>query len=211
MISLKRKIELEAIILIIIVAVASMLFVKYRDTHQPQFTLAPNISPMQVPKKVIASKITTSIQISPDGIKNVIMKMTQNSDKTTIYDFSISDANGQNEQHIFTQTLNSGEMMIPFNTWSPNNQYFFIQQNIAESKSIFVFKADGSEFAPDVSYLDATDAFKKADTGNNFAEATGWASDTLIIINTTKQDLTKGPSYWFEVPSKVIIQLSTEF
>jgi hypothetical protein len=212
MISLKQKIELEAIVLVIIVAVASIFFVTYKDTHQPQFTISPNISPMKVPERLIAPKITISSQISPDGTRKVIMKITENADKTTHYDFSTADVDGQNEQHVFTQTLDSSQSMtISFNAWSPDNNYFFVQQNSGDRKNIFVFKTSGAEFAPGKIYLDATDAFKKANTGYNFGEATGWASETLIIINTTKTDNTKGPSYWFEVPDKAIIQLSTEF
>lgn len=209
--TLKRKLELEAIVLVIIAVVVSAVVVVYRNIFQSQFSIAPDAPVAQVSVKVVAPKITTSSQISPDGTKTVIMEATQSADMTT-YNISTVDEDNQSEILVFTQTLKpSDTMTIPFNTWSPNDKYFFVQQKVDDNKSIFVFKADGAEFEPGVTYLDVTDLFKKADTGNNFSEATGWASDTLIIINTIMSDNTKGPSYWFEVPSKAIIRLSSEF
>ena len=212
MISLKHQIELEAIFLVMIVAVASISFVMYKNNYRPQFNVSLNTPVVSVVADVPPSKATISSQISPDGTKKVIMKVTQNTDNTKTYDFSVVDVNSSSEQHIFTQILDSlGSMTIPFNTWSPDDQYFFIQQNTKSNKSVFVFKATGTQFAGGEIYLDVTDSFKKANTENNFSEATGWASESLIIINTLKQNSTKGSSYWLEVPSRAIIQLSTEF
>lgn len=208
-----RQIELESIFLITIVAAASLFFVVQRNNnYQPQFSVASAIPAMSAPTEVITSKIAISSQISPDGTKKVAMKVTQNPDNTSTYDFSTMDRNGANEKPIFTKTLDSSKSMtIPFNTWSPDNKYFFIQENAGDNKSVFAFQASGAAFSDGELYFDVTDLFKKRNTGNNFGEATGWASESLIIINTTKEDNTKGPSYWFELPSKAILILATEF
>lgn len=212
MITVRRQIELETIFLIAITAGVSMFFVTYRNNYQPEFNIVSGIPSQAIETKVVSSKMTVSSQISPDGTKKLIMKKTENQDKSMTYDFSTADEDGANEKLIYTKVFDSsGNMTIPFNTWSPDNQYFFIQEGVGGNKSIFVFKANGDQFAEGEIYLDAADLFKNRDTGNNFDEATGWASETLIIINTEKPDGTKGPSYWFEVPSKAIIQLSTEF
>lgn len=212
MVITRRQIELETIFLVTLAAGISLFFVVRKNNYQPQFSIASGVPSMSIQAEVVSPKITVSSQISPDGTKKVIMKVTENSDNTKTYDFSTADENGANEQHVFTKILNLGESMsIPFNTWSPDDKYFFIQENLAGDKSAFVFKATGEPFVGTEKYLDATDSFSKANTGNNFDIATGWASETLIIINTKKPDGEKGFSYWFEVPSKAIIQLSTEF
>ena len=212
MVITRRQIELETFLLISIVVVGSLYFAIQKNNHQPQFSFASGISPVSAPAEIISPKITVAQQISPDGEKKVIMKVTENSDNTKTHDLSTADENGANEKFVFTKILDSSKnMSIPFNTWSPDDNYFFIQENAGENKSIFVFKATGESFSDTEKYFDAADIFTQKDTGNNFAEATGWASGTLIIINTTKPDDTKGFSYWFEVPSKAIIQLSTEF
>ena len=203
-----RKVELESIFLISIVAAVSMFFVVQRN-NQGVFngSMAIN-SPISKP----APEETTFSQISPNGEKTVIMKVTQNSDDTKTYDFSTVYENSQDEQHVFTKTLDlSKSMTLPFNTFSSDNKYFFIQENAVGTNSIFAFKTSGEAFSDTEKYLDVIDLFNQKNTGNEFYEATGWASESLIIINTTKKDSTKGPSYWFEVPSKAIIQLSTEF
>lgn len=213
MITVRRQLELESVLLLTMTAAVSLFFVIQRNnSYQPQFSLASGVPSVSIQAEVVSPKVTVSSQISPDGAKKLIMKVTENNDNTKTYDFSVSDENGSNEQFIFTKILDSANSMtIPFNTWSPDNKYFFIQQDTGDIKGVFAFKATGATFANGETFLDVTDLFAKAATGNNFGEATGWASETLIIINTVKSDNTKGPSYWFEIPSKAIIQLSTEF
>lgn len=212
MFTLRRQIELETVFLITICAGISMFFVTQKNNFQPQFSIASNEPQIQIPAEVVTPKITVFSQISPDGKEKVIMKVTENNDGTKTYAFSTADRDGNNEKIIFIKTNDlQKDMTIPFNTWSPDNKYFFIQENSASGKSIFVFSATGAQFANGEVYLDVTDLFAKTNTGNNFNQATGWASESLIIINTTRENNTEGPSYWFEVPSKAIIQLSTKF
>ena len=202
-----RQIELESIFLISIVAASSLFFVVQRNNQFNVPVVSIN-SPLVTP----APEQSVFSQISPDGTREVIMKIVQNKDDTQTYSFYTTDDLGINEQLIFSKTLDmTKNMTIPYNTWSPNNQYFFIEENTASGKNIFAFKASGEEFSQEEKYFDVTDLFRKKNTGNNFSEATGWASESLIIINTTKEDGKKGSSYWFELPSKAIIQLATEF
>lgn len=213
MLTLKRQLELETIFLLMIGAAISIFFVVYKNNYQPQFSMASN-TPMSspTPEATTNPKITFFSQISPDGTKKVIMKKTETQDNMVTYSFSTVNENDSNEKLIFTEKVDSSSSMdIPFNTWSPDDKYFFIEKNVGGIKSAFAFKATGEQFSGTEAYLDVTDIFAKQNTGNNFSEATGWASETLIIINTVKADNTKGLSYWFEVPGKAIIPLSTEF
>lgn len=211
MITVRRQLELETIFLIAMTAAVSLFFVAYRNNNfRTQFNIVSSIP--SAPAEAVTPEITVSSQISPDGTKKVIMKTTQNTDNTKTYELLTSDENGANEQYIFTKILNSSDSMtIPFNTWSPDDKYFFIQGNIGGSKKVLVFSAVGIPFSENEPYFEAVSLFAQKNTGNNFDEATGWASETLIILNTKKPDGSKGFSYWFEVPSKAIIQLSTEF
>lgn len=210
--TIRHQIELESIFLLTAVAAVSLFMVVQRNNYQPQFTLASGLPSISAQAEVIVPKITIFSQISPDGLKKVIMKVTENNDNTKTYNITTADENGTNEQFVFTKTLDmSGSMTIPFNTWSPDDKYFFIQEDMETNKSILVFKASGEPFSETEKYFDATDILLKRETGDQFAIATGWASESLIIINTTKPDGSRGSSYWFEVPSKAIFQLSTDF
>ena len=211
--TITKKIELESIFLISLAAIGSLYFVVQRN-NQGQFNFASGIhinsplalNPTKAPRQNIFS------QISPDGTKKVIMEITQNSDNTQTYTFFVSDDSELNKKFIFEKNLDdSRKISIPFNTFSSDNKYFFIQESLGNTKSIYSFKVSGESFSETEKYIDVTDLFAKKNTGNNFSEATGWASESLILINTTKPDGSKGPSYWFEVPSKAIIQLSTKF
>lgn len=148
---------------------------------------------------------------SSDASKKVILKTMQNKDETKSVTLSTGDSVSGEQQVVFDVTLEKGKsIIIPYNTWSPDNKYFFIQVSTPVGTEIMVFNAKGEPFAGGENYLDLTGLFRKQQTGNNFSEATGWASETLIIVNAATKDNIK-VSYWFEVPSKVIIQLSTVF
>lgn len=213
MITVRRQLELETIFLITITAVASLFFLAYRNNNsQSNFNIVSGIPSMSVPAEAVSPEITVSSQISPDGTRKVTMRVTENNNGTKIYEFLTADENNSGEKLIFTKTLDSlSSMSVPFNSWSPDNKYFFVRQNIGGSKGVLVFSGLGTPLTATESYFEAVEAFNQKNTGNNFDEATGWASETLIIMNTKKPDGTKGFSYWFEIPSKAIIQLSTEF
>ena len=199
-----RKIELESIFLISMVALASLYFVVQRNNQGINVRIASPTN--QESQEDIYS------QISPDGTKEVVARVVQNQDNTKTFSFYTKDTAQSAEKLIFSKAIgDTASMKIPYNTWSSNNQYFFIEENDASGKSVLAFRADGLPFSEEEPYFDVTDLFAKRETGHIFDEATGWASESLIIVNTKKEDDTKGPSYWFEVPSKAILILATEF
>ncbi len=119
------------------------------------------------------------------------------------------DGSSTNEYALYTAKVqNPDNLSIPFNTWSPDNKYLFIQKN---ENGALVFKASGESITSDQTFFDVGDIFKDKVKNVVPKVVTGWASLTLLIVNTVKEDHTKGPSYWFEVPSQAIIQLSSQF
>lgn len=151
-------------------------------------------------------------QPTPDGKKKLLMEATHKKDTST-YVFTTTDGSGGNLQPLFSKTVQASAsasegMSIPFNSWSPDNKYLFIQKNDGDA---MVFKATGEEIVPGQLYFDVRDLFSAAGRKDTYEVTTGWASPTLLIVNTTTPDNTKGSSYWFEVPSKAIIQLSSQF
>lgn len=214
----RQTIELDTILLISASLMVGFLFSLYfghkpntrsfhlpvmQDFQKPTATPTPTIIPIPT--------VITQSQTSPDGAKNLTMTIHSNQDGSKIYAFTVS-GNTNNQQLIYTTTLPATEnMSIPFNTWSPQNNYFFLQQNTKDSSTALVFKANGQPFPNGENYYNVSTVFGAKNTGNTYQETTGWASETLLIINTTRPDGSKGLSYWFEIPSKAIIQLATEF
>ena len=202
----KLQIELESFFLISIVAAGS-LFLVIRN-NQTQFSVGTVSSPLVT--ETIEEK--TYSQISPNGENTVVMEVVSNENNTYTYSFYAADGEGNDRKFVFEKTLDDEKnMIVPYNTWSSDNKYFFVQENSDGKTSIFAFKATGEPFSETEKYFDVTDLFGKKETGYTFDEATGWASESLIVINTKTENNEKGPSYWFEVPSKAVIQLSTKF
>lgn len=209
MITVRHQLEIEGVSIIAFAGLLSMLFLVQGNKNRQQVRIVTPLATTQEPTVTPTPAVSTSMQISPDGTKNVVLKTTRNKDGTSTYAVLSANGSGEKGELIYSETLPAPQnISVPFNTWSPDDKYFFIKKN---NDTVFVFSASGEPFADEKPYLDLTDLLKKRVTGNNYADATGWASETLIIVNTTKDDSTKGPSYWFEVPSKAIIQLATDF
>jgi len=210
----RHQIEIESVMLFILSAGIGCAFALYIG-HKPQ---PPRVSlpVMQMynstpvltttPTPVIPKPQVTS-QVSPDGRKQITMMVTTNNDLTKTYTFTTSDADGSNQQTIYSASYATDSMSIPFNTWSSDNKYVFLMHG----NEPLVMRADGQPFTDTEKNFSVTTIFDAKNTGNVYQETTGWASNTLLIINTTTKDGSKGPSYWLEIPSKAVIQLSTQF
>lgn len=213
--TIRKVLEVETISLLFIAAIVGSVMVWYNNyKFEQKFKVVSPLVSNDLGPKIISPtvnptlQVETASQISPDGTKMVHMKAVHNSDNTYTYTFSDSDALGENEVQLLSQTVPESEKMsIPFNTWSPDNKYVWIQ----DGKNALMFLSSGDPLATDSAYLNVTDLFSNAIHTSNFYEATGWSSPTLFIINTIKDNNTRGSSYWFELPSKRFIPLATLF
>ncbi len=184
---------------------ASYMVVKNIEGQETQSSATPHVTQVQS----IPPNIETSSQISPDGTKLLSMQITLNANKTKTIEFTTTDEDNSNRKKIYTAFAKENETYtLPFNAWSPDNKYVFIFKNGQEA---LVFMADGEPILEDKLYLDIPKIFAEKIKEYFYKETTGWASNNLLIVNTVKQDSSKGPSFWFEVPSKAIIQLSSQF
>lgn len=164
---------------------------------------------MTIPTTNPILKIEASSQISPDGKKIVSMKRTHNTDGSFTYMFTVMDANGENDHIIYSTTSqNPDDYRIPFNAWSPDNRYVFIQKDIHDA---LVFKENGEPISGNLKFLAVAEIFGNKVKNMIPTQVTGWASPTLLIVNTVNTDGSKGYSHWFEVPSAAVIQLASQF
>lgn len=174
----------------------------------PTPTAVPVLDKNTTPTVAFTPTGSTTSQISSDGTRTVVLNTITNKDSSTTYNVSTDN----NTQVIFSKTLPSGSSIsIPYNTWSPDNTYFFIQENDGTQTIIMVFNGNGQTFANGQSFLDLTGVFAQDEPDALFAAATGWASDNLIIILTKNPDGSESTSYWFGVPDESVTPLATEF
>lgn len=234
MLLLKKHLELEAILFILIGATVGYLLLMHAKSTQiqalssnnypvfsgtatiptampPTPTPTPTATPMPTPaliaKSYIPSVANTS-QISSDGKMTLNLRTIQNKNGSETYDITSSAS----PTFMFSKTLPLNESIsIPYNTWSPDNKYFFIQEDTGAGTSVMVFNANGDSFANGNQYLDLTGDFSKYAPNALFDQASGWAANNLIFILTKNSDGSEGTSYWYGVPDESITPLATKF
>ena len=213
--TLRHQIEMDLAFLLIIGAILGFVFaINLNNFTKVRFLSMPAVENPQETNSAedISPKIETFTQISSDGTKNLSVKIITNRDETKTYEFTTSDIDNSNQVLIYSATLNNEEdIKIPFNSWSPDNIFIFLEKFSPSGRSAIVMRANGQLFIDSLPYADIARLFAAKNTNNTYKETTGWASENLLIVNSTKQDGSMGPSYWFEVPSMAIIQLSTDF
>ncbi len=157
-------------------------------------------------------KVTTTFWTSSDGVEKITMKTTANYNLSTTYAFTLTNTTTNIDTPLFTQTISGvSSMSIPFNVFSSDNSYFFLKETIGNAVHFLVFRTNGEIFPTGEKYLDMLPLFAAYTSTYAIADATGWASPDLLVMNTTKQDGSQGPSFWFEVSSKSFIPLATLF
>lgn len=214
--------ELETLFFIILASAITLFAVFYlrQPNHfqpvqvvasLPHFVTAdmtPTPTPTVIPQ-VISS---TTSWTSSDGTEKLTMKKTTTPTVSSTYAFTVTNATTNTDTSLFVQTIPGvSTMSIPFNTFSSDNSYLYIDESIAGEKHYLVFKTSGEPFADGKAYLDVAPLFASRGFSYSLTDATGWASGTLLILNTTKSDGSAGPSLWFDVTTRGFIPLSTLF
>lgn len=191
------------------VALVYQLFLQ--PATDEQVLTAPSQHSVQTSTLVKAAEPTVQTQDvhSGDGTVKLIMKAQTAKDGTANYTFTASEISGNNSHIILSKALGANESMsIPYNTWSPDNKLVFIQYTNGSTTEYYVMKGSGEPWPNGEQYFTLRVEFEKRDGGLSVREATGWASNTLVVFTTVKADGNRGPNYWFEVPSKAFIQLA---
>lgn len=208
-------IEFESAALVTVAAFAGIMFA-FLGNHNPKIRTTfnlPVVAPLESPTPTAAPTPapTTFSQVSPDGKKKVSMTVMQHSNTSKTYAFTVSDGDGANSQSLYSINLPLAEYMsIPFNTFSPDDKYLFLEHDTNSGTEAFAFRANGDPMSTDATYYNVTQLYNARNFPNTYETTTGWASETLLIVDT-KTPSGDVQSYWFEVPSKAIIPLATQF
>lgn len=194
------KIIVGSIVFLILVAVSYKLYFGGQTFSVKDQLIRPYPSPTQPPAVH-----------SGDGEAQLIMRTTSEKDGSVLYSFFVANGSGKITRLLFAKTIvKPKSIMIPANTWSPDNKYVFLRENNSNSFSIFIFKASGEAFTDKEQYIDLTSLFAKRNLPYTAADVTGWDSETLLHMHTTaKEKNSRGPSYWFDVTDRAFLQLAT--
>lgn len=179
------------------------------------FAAKPALSPVNqsylpsaLPTATPNPKIGTFSQISPDGKKTIEITTKEISPGNLNYDITILDNLDNTSLLLHSSYLESeADLVIPFNTWSPDNKHFFIVEKKPFETRYLLFQSDHS-----FNNVRITTDFENAEIPYLFKDITGWASPTLLIIRTEERDAGEpGPSYWYEITTRKFIKLSSRF
>jgi hypothetical protein len=209
--------EIETLSLVILAAVLGTMFALMTKSPKAKMINLPVIAPLQAtsttPTPTSLPKPMSFSQTSPDGVQVLTMVESSNKDQSKTFTFSITDNATNTTKQIYHVTLSDETMSIPSNAFSPDNRYVFVQNNRKNGIQAWVMRTDGQpiNITTNEQYYNVTSLFTQKMPDVTYDTTTGWASETLLIILTKNSNGSEGTSYWFEVPSKAIIPLATEF
>jgi hypothetical protein len=199
-----ESVKRSALLIVIVVVIAALAIFNI-FLNKKSFSGSTQVAPPQenVILPVEASGFTSLD--SPDGKLTLLAKTVKNSSAVT-HTFSVSG------KEIFTITVDpSVTISIPANAWSPDGKYIFLKEEGPAGIKFFALSATTASSVQNDQTANITNLFAAKYPDLKIEDATGWGGVNLIVFNSIKADGSRGPSFWFEMPSHAIIQLSTLF
>lgn len=213
--------ELETLLFIIVASALGLFAVFY--LRQPQMHMPTNVtSPLPTihvaepttsptPGTAVAPQTTERIQVSPDGTQEVVMDKTTGTDMTTQYTFALENTATKVKMTLLTTTpASTSSYMIPFNTFSPDDAYVFLQEKTTDQTNYFVFQSSGQTFGNGAASINITPLFASYAPSDTLVAVTGWADPTLLVVNAKSASGTL-ESFWFDMKSLSFIPLAHTF
>lgn len=207
----KEKSILKSLLLfVLIVAVGVVVVILYRQKTSETAQASGNEPSIAISPASESSKVTTTSVHSAKAQYLLTLRATHDPNGTTNYSFFVSDISGASPRLLFEKTLGPhSSMSIPLNSWDPTDTYVFLEERDQGYVTYYVFKANGDSFDSNQRSIDVGNVWNQKKMPYAIREATGWASGSLLIIYTTKDDGSSGPHYWFEIPSTAILILAS--
>lgn len=195
-------------VVLLIIAGSFFAYLQFNNSRNLSEEVVQKPVPEQTNVALAAPQEDNQKIVSADGALFATLETHDNGDGTRAYSLYSCDKDCNSKQLLFQQNLPNGEKIeVPFNAWSPDNRYLYIQK-LGITPTYMVFKADGSAFGENSPYLDIASTFMAKQPDLSLKEVTGWDSTTLLHVDSIKKDGEKGPNFWYEVPSEALIQLS---
>ncbi len=193
--------ELSTLMYIFLASILCMFTIIW--LHQPHPPTSVHLAttalfPTDTPTPTPSPQVTMSSQTSSDGIKELRLK-----DDGSTFSFTLTDTTTHVGSVIFFQK--SGDvsaMSIPFNTFSPANTYFFLQETLNGQTHFLVFNTSGEDFANGQKYLDVTSLFSAFTSDYTISDVTGWGSDSFLYINVKARQGDGKVTYGLDLPSQ---------
>ncbi len=200
-----RSLLKSLFVFVLLVAIGVVSTVWYRERTATTVEASTGVVVMIPSATVKQPRGTTETSVhSSNADKQLILRVTPQSGGVTQYSYIVADISGANPRVVLEKTLPTGIVMkLPDNSWDPTDTYVFVEEIVGGAPNYFVMKATGGPM------IDVGAVWRQKQIPYTIRQATGWASGTLLIIYTSKDDGSRGPAYWFEIPSTAILQLAS--
>lgn len=166
-------------------------------------TVSPNAA------SVVQPVIETEKMDSPDGTKTLKINKTIWPDKIN-YQVITAEVDGSSELLIQNrETANSTKLEIPYNSWAPDNSYFFLKEISLSGSDYLVFSASAELFPEEKKQLNVKELFFAKYPEHTITEITGWGTVTSLIVNTLLGE--EKISFWFNVKNQTFTRLGNYF
>ena len=207
---IKKRAKLLPIFLIITTILVSLIIWSKNNFVKPN-NIISNL-PQRVPTPTPNPRIGTFSQISPDGSKTLINEVSASSSGELTSNLIVRENETNYQIKIYQEILNeNSKITMPFNTWSPDNKYFFVIKENGNFRQYTVFAANDNGIKSEP-FLDLSSDFLEKGFSYNLQDVTGWASPTLLVLRTKDEGSNKpGPSYWYEITTRRFYKLSSQF
>lgn len=150
--------------------------------------------------------------LSPDGKYTLTVENKDRANAVVAQTFSITTNEDKTPVTILNKNSNKDNLLtVPFNTFSPNNKYLFLEYKKDGSPVHIVLRTDGKDMTKDEKYVEIESRFYDKYPDFKITEVTGWGGYTLVVFNTDTAEGKAGPSWWFDATSLSFIRLSTRF
>jgi len=205
--------ELGTLLFTGLVVGVGFLVVTQRDYNNNRHVFSESlpIFPSLTPTPETPYPVETTTTDAPDGNKKLILKKEQTKTGVT-YSFSTADRSGANEKMVFKKTAPLNQVLtVPYNTWSPNDTYFFLKETTPTVNNYYVFYTSGKSFSEKSQFINIQELFAQKLPQYAIENVTGWADQTLLIVNTKTEQGRQGPSFWFDLTGNSFLQLGTRF
>lgn len=196
----QRRFLLIFFSLVIIFGVTFLIIKNYFSPFVNRAALLP--TPSVTPQPIESDEVE-----SPDGVMKLVMQTENQTDGGFNYSLIAQTEEGENKKLLWTTTASRGEFSLTPNAWSPDNKYLYVVQEKNGLVNALVFRATGEVVKEDKQYLDVLSVFEKTVKDYLIRDITGWDSPTLLHVRTKVDDVTKGPSYWFDISSQRLLRL----
>lgn len=209
----KQSVTLKPLFFIIVaIGISLMILVKRQNRIDSRvYSALPESSTSPLPTVVAPDPIETAFMDSPDGTMTLTMEK-QPAKEYDKYSFFTSVKSETAKHLIFSKEVPlSQSLSIPYNTWSPDNVYFFITESTPLFNNYYVFFVSGDDFPDNSRYVSIQELFAKHISDYIITDVTGWAAPNLLIVNTRETQGEKKVSFWFNVTNQSFTQLWTYF